>query len=120
MVTGATPTTDDGKVKVIISYEDENGEVSEVEKELTLFVSEPAPDMDEMDLDGMDDMPQEEPGPMQKYGKIVLIAVAIVAGAVAGCVVYKHRKRKKEQALLASEEELQDEDDKQADTQEGK
>ena len=120
MVTGATPTTDDGKVKVIISYEDENGEVSEVEKELTLFVSEPAPDMDEMDLGGMDDMPQEEPGPMQKYGKIVLIAVAIVAGAVAGCVVYKHRKRKKEQALLASEEELQDEDDKQADTQEGK
>lgn len=120
MVTGATPTTDDGKVKVIISYEDENGEVSEVEKELTLFVSEPAPDMDEMDLDGMDDMPQEEPGPMQKYGKIVLIAVAIVAGAVVGCVVYKHRKRKKEQALLASEEELQDEDDKQADTQEGK
>ena len=120
MVTGATPTTDDGKVKVIISYEDENGEVSEVEKELTLFVSEPAPDMDEMDLDGMDDMPQEEPGPMQKYGKTVLIAVAIVAGAVAGCVVYKHRKRKKEQALLASEEELQDEDDKQADTQEGK
>ena len=120
MVTGATPTTDDGKVKVIISYEDENGEVSEVEKELTLFVSEPAPDMDEMDLGGMDDMPQEEPGPMQKYGKIVLIAVAIVAGAVAGCVVYKHRKRKKEQALLASEEELQDEDDKQADTREGK
>ena len=34
MVTGSAPTTDDGKVKVIISYEDENGEVSEVEKEL--------------------------------------------------------------------------------------
>ena len=46
MVTGSAPTTDDGKVKVIISYEDENGEVSEVEKELTLYVSEPAPDMD--------------------------------------------------------------------------
>ena len=43
MVTGSAPTTDDGKVKVIISYEDENGEVSEVEKELTLYVSEPAP-----------------------------------------------------------------------------
>ena len=37
------------RVKVIISYEDENGEVSEVEKELTLYVSEPAPDMDDMD-----------------------------------------------------------------------
>ena len=54
MVTGSAPTTDDGKVKVIISYEDENGEVSEVEKELTLYVSEPAPDMDDMDMSGMD------------------------------------------------------------------
>ncbi len=62
MVTGSAPTTDDGKVKVIISYEDENGEVSEVEKELTLYVSEPAPDMDDMDMSGMDEMPQEEPG----------------------------------------------------------
>ena len=75
MVTGSAPTTDDGKVKVIISYEDENGEVSEVEKELTLYVSEPAPDMDDMDMSGMDEMPQEEPGPVQKYGKIILAAV---------------------------------------------
>lgn len=69
MVTGSAPTTDDGKVKVIISYEDENGEVSEVEKELTLYVSEPAPDMDDMDMNGYDEMPQEQPGPVQKYGK---------------------------------------------------
>lgn len=95
MVTGSAPTTDDGKVKVIISYEDENGEVSEVEKELTLYVSEPAPDMDDMDMSGMDEMPQEEPGPVQKYGKIILAAVVIV-GAVVGITVFrKHRKRKK-------------------------
>lgn len=70
MVTGAAPTADDGKVKVIISYEDENGEVSEVEKELTLYVSEPAPDMDDMDTSGFDEMPHEDPGPLRKYGKI--------------------------------------------------
>ena len=79
MVTGSAPTTDDGKVKVIISYEDENGEVSEVEKELTLYVSEPAPDMYDMDMSGMDEMPQEEPGPVQKYGKIILAAVVMLS-----------------------------------------
>ena len=115
MVTGAAPTTDDGKVKVIISYEDENGEVSEVEKELTLYVSEPAPDMDDMDMSGMDEMPQEEPGPVQKYGKIILAAVVIV-GAVVGVTVFrKHRKRKKEAALLASDDEVNEEIDEHVD-----
>lgn len=115
MVTGSAPTTDDGKVKVIISYEDENGEVSEVEKELTLYVSEPAPDMDDMDMSGMDEMPQEEPGPVQKYGKIILAAVVIV-GAVVGITVFqKHRKRKKDAALLANEDEVNEEPDETVD-----
>ena len=115
MVTGAAPTADDGKVKIIISYEDENGEVSEVEKELTLYVSEPAPDMDDMDMSGMDEMPQEEPGPVQKYGKIILAAVVIV-GAVVGVTVFrKHRKRKKEAALLASDDEVNEEIDEHVD-----
>ena len=115
MVTGAAPTADDGKVKIIISYEDENGEVSEVEKELTLYVSEPAPDMDDMDMSGMDEMPQEEPGPVQKYGKIILAAVVIV-GAVVGVTVFRrHRKRKKEAALLASDDEVNEEIDEHVD-----
>ncbi len=115
MVTGSAPTTDDGKVKVIISYEDENGEVSEVEKELTLYVSEPAPDMDDMDMSGMDEMPQEEPGPVQKYGKIILAAVVIV-GAVVGITVFrKHRKRKKDAALLENEDEVNEEPDETVD-----
>ena len=115
MVTGSAPTTDDGKVKVIISYEDENGEVSEVEKELTLYVSEPAPDMDDMDMSGMDEMPKEEPGPVQKYGKIILAAVVIV-GAVVGITVFrKHRKRKKDAALLANEDEVNEEPDETVD-----
>ena len=38
MLTAIAPTTDDGKVKIIISYEDENGVVSETEKEMLLNV----------------------------------------------------------------------------------
>lgn len=115
MVTGSAPTTDDGKVKVIISYEDENGEVSEVEKELTLYVSEPAPDMDDMDMNGYDEMPQEQPGLLQKYGKAILAAAVLVAAAVGGTLLRKHRKRKKEAALLASEDEVNEATDEPAD-----
>ena len=115
MVTGSAPTTDDGKVKVIISYEDENGEVSEVEKELTLYVSESAPDMDDMDMNGYDEMPQEQPGPLQKYGKAILAAVVLVVAAVGGTLLRKHRKRKKEAALLASEDEVNEATDESAD-----
>ena len=115
MVTGAAPTADDGKVKIIISYEDENGEVSEVEKELTLYVSEPAPDMDDMDTSGFDEMPQEDPGPLRKYGKIILAAVVIVGAIVGGTVFRKHRKRKKEAALLASDDEVNEEIDEHVD-----
>ncbi|MFT4004798.1 MAG: hypothetical protein QM683_03800 [Lacrimispora sp.] len=40
MLTGAAPTTDDGKIKILITYEDENGVVSQpVEKEMTLNVT---------------------------------------------------------------------------------
>lgn len=117
MVTGAAPTADDGKVKVIISYEDENGEVSEVEKELTLYVSEPAPDMDDMDMSGFDEVPQEEPGPLQKYGKVILAAVVIVGAAVGGTIFMKHRKRKKDAALLATEDEVSEEMDEKDETE---
>ena len=97
MVTGAAPTTDDGKIKVIISYEDENGEVSEVEKEMTLYVSEPAPEMDDMDTSDFDETPQEEPGLLQKYGKAIAVAAVIVLGSVGVVIVKKRRKHKNEE-----------------------
>lgn len=97
MVTGAAPTTDDGKIKVIISYEDENGEVSEVEKEMTLYVSEPAPEMDDMDTSDFDETPQEEPGPLQKYGKAIAVAAVIVLGSIGVVIVKKRRKHKNEE-----------------------
>ena len=40
MVTGAAATMDDGKIKAMISYENESGVVTTIEKELELFVSE--------------------------------------------------------------------------------
>lgn len=99
MVTGEAPTTDDGTVKVTITYEDENGEVSSEEKELRLNVME-APPMDDMAVGNFDDVPMEEPSFFSRY-KQVLIPVGIGAAAVLlvlGAVLIKrHKKRKAEQ-----------------------
>lgn len=100
MVAGTMPTADDGKIKAVISYEDENGEISEVEKELTLFVTESMPMDDGMMDDMMPDMPVEEPGFMAKYGHIVkyiVFGAVIAAGTVFAEVFWRKRKKQKEQ-----------------------
>ncbi len=107
MITGEAPTQDEGKIKAIISYEDENGEVTETEKELSLFVSEPMMDEDWM-MEGMDDssgMEAEAPTSLMGWladpiKKKILIggaagaAILLIAG---GSVFVKYRKRKKRQ-----------------------
>lgn len=109
MVTGAAPTADEGKIKVTISYEDENGEVSKEQKEMSLFVSEPMPLEDDMMNEGMEDFPVEEPGFLEKYSSILLPvslgAVAVLTMILVGIAV-RSRKRRKEQ-----EEQEEQEDD---------
>lgn len=108
MVMGAAPTADDGKIKVTISYEDENGEVAEEKKEMSLFVSEPMPLEDDMMNGGMEELPVEEPGFLEKYSGILLPvslgAVAVLSIILAGIAV-RSRKRRKEQEELEDEEQ---------------
>lgn len=108
MVAGAAATADDGKIQVIISYEDENGEVSEVEKELQLFVSEPVPMEDDMEAGNFEDIPMEEPGFLERYQSVLLPlslgAVAVLSLILAGIGIRSH-KRKKEQEAFEDEEE---------------
>lgn len=95
MISGIAPTADDGKIKILISYEDENGEVTETEKEMTLFVTEPVEEMPDMDaMAGMEEMMPEEPSAFSKYKWLILIGAA--AAAAAGIVIYRRRKAKKQ------------------------
>lgn len=107
MVTGAAPTADEGKIKVTISYEDENGEVSKEQKEMSLFVSEPMPLEDDLMNEGMEDFPVEEPGFLEKYSSILLPvslgAVAVLTMILVGIAV-RSRKRRKEQEELEDDE----------------
>ncbi len=113
MLTSVAPTTDDGRVKIIISYEDENGAVTEVEKELMLFVNEAVDPFEGMEAGMMEGMDGMEGGDMEaqgsflsKYGKIVFPIAAVLAVGAGSFIVVK-RKKKKEKEL--EEEELDDE-----------
>ena len=111
MLVGMAPTMDDGTVKVLISYEDENGTVYSEEKSLVLFVSEDMSSMEDMNMDAFGDMPMEEPGFFEKHQKLLLPAALTVIVLLIGVIVVllvKERKRKKalEADLMEDDEEL--------------
>ena len=117
MLTAIAPTTDDGKVKIIISYEDENGVVSETEKEMLLNVSEAFSD-DGMDgMDGMDNGMDADADAAQAggAGRIApMLVIAALVGAVAGVVVWKRKKKK-----IGEEKALEDELEEELDNEMG-
>ena len=101
---GQAATMDDGTVKIIISYEDEEGKEAAIEKTMTLFVNEPFyPDMmeDPMMMEGMEE--QRSGFPWWGY---VIIGVAVVGGAAAAVLLIK--KKKKAKKLAQEEMELID------------
>lgn len=106
MLTGAAPTMDDGIVKLEISYEDDAGNVTTAEKEITLFVTEPM--MDDMmmgdDMMGDDMMMEGGEGGSSNTGLIVGgVSGAVVVVAVGLGVFFKLRKKKKAAAAEAAE-----------------
>lgn len=110
-LTGEAATTDDGTVKLQITYEDETGAPTTVEKEISLFVTEPVYD------DGMHDdtaMPDGDTGNgMGIGGKIAVVVVILIAVGVAGAVIVMKRKKKKEQQNL--EDDIMDLDEEDGD-----
>lgn len=113
MVTGAAATMDDGKIKAVISYENESGVVSTVEKELELFV------MEEMMGEFTDDMmgiegDMGDMGEMEGGGKkfILPIVLVVIVLAIAGIILFRiRRKKKKEQEELEADLKALDETD---------
>lgn len=112
MVSGIAPTADDGKVRIIISYEDENGLTTEVDKEMILFVNEPIDEFGGMEagnmggFDGMEGMEgmEGEPSSVDKYKPFLLPAAALLV-IIIGTAVVVIRKKKN----AAQEEGMDDE-----------
>ncbi len=92
-VAGAMATMDEGLVKILITYEDEAGEETTIEKEMTLFVSEPFVDDSFMYDEGM--MMGEEMNKKPPIWLIILIAALVLAAGAAGFILIRRRKKKK-------------------------
>lgn len=111
MVTGTAATADDGKVKVTISYENENGDVFTEEKELSLFVTEDMSGMEDMEAwNPEDEMMEEKPGFLtgflEKYQQQLLpaaFAMIVILVIVIVVMFVKHRRAKA--ALQTDEDE---------------
>lgn len=92
-------TMDDGTVKILISYEDEEGKESVIEETMTLFVMEPYYGEVMEDPMMMGDMMEEEKG-FPWWGFALIGAVVCGGGLAAGLILRKKKKAKK----LAQEE----------------
>ena len=113
MVTGAAPTEDEGKVKVLISYEDEAGDVYTEEKEMTLYVLEDMSSMEDIDAGMFEEMPKEQ----EKVGLAAFLemnqqrllpgalAVILILVIVIVIMAVKHRRAKTEMESDEDEEE---------------
>lgn len=111
-VTGQSATMDDGVIKLQISYEDEAGESTSIEKEISLFVSEAMMDDGMMDDGMMDEGMMEEEGNTGNY-YIAVVIIVLLAAAAAAVTVFMKRKKKKEQMSL--EDDIMDLDDDDTD-----
>ena len=99
MLKGAAATMDDGKVAITISYEDENGNESTVEKELTLYVSEAVTDDFAYEDMNMEEAPKT---PWYKNLFIIIPAVVLVAAVVAIIIIKRIKKKKADKAIDSS------------------
>jgi len=110
MVKGANPTTDDGVVKAIITYEDEAGNSYTDEGTFNLSVSEEY--YEEMDMG--DYVPEEPQKNVKPIVIVIVVLVVVIIAIVVTVVVIKKKKKKKEQSEL---EDLIDDEDEADDEQ---
>ncbi|MBR4138528.1 MAG: hypothetical protein IKT88_01025 [Lachnospiraceae bacterium] len=100
-LSGQAATMDDGTVKIIISYEDEEGKEATIEESMTIFVNEPFyPEMydDSMMMEGVYE--EEKSFPWWGYA---IIGAAAVSGVTAAALVI----RKKRLAKKVAQEEIE-------------
>ena len=110
-LTGAAATMDEGIVKIEITFEDEAGEATTVEKEMNLYVTEPY--YPEMDMGMMEDPMMMDQGGGFKLWYVLVPLILIIAIVVVIVVLRRKNKKKKAQAeeLAALDEELDELED---------
>ena len=99
MLTGQAATSDDGTIKILITYEDEAGNPTTVEKTMNLNVTEKMEEPDDIGM-GLDEEDLEDSN-SSPVG--IIIGVIVVLAALAGLVVFLRLKKKKKEKMLENE-----------------
>jgi len=92
MLKGAAATADDGKIKVTITYEDENGKKTSEEKRFTLTVTDETAGTQTDETAADENMPGVS-APWYRKWQVYLAAVLAVLAAV---LIIRHRRKKKQ------------------------
>lgn len=111
MVDGVAPTMDEGYVTAVITYEDEAGNVSTLEKEIMLYVYEEYYEETFWPEDFEDPYMYEEEGSGLAIGWIIAIIAAVVIVIVIVVIVIVVKKKKKKAELLKDLEDIESLDD---------
>lgn len=90
MVSVTGMSTEDEKIKITISYEDEEGKVSTMEKDMDLTIEEAAENIPD---DNMSDMEESVKKPWYT-NPLLWVIVVIIIGSTAGYVIFKKIKSK--------------------------
>lgn len=93
MLQGQAATMDDGTINIIVTYEDDAGQKSTIEKTMTLYVNEIFID-EGFPGEFPEEMPMEEQGgisPLLIVG--IVIAVIVIAGGVTAFIIIKKKKK---------------------------
>lgn len=97
MVTGVAPDTGEGIVKAVITYEDEAGNETQVEKDLNLSVYEMTFDDPGMEMGGEEfEGGEEEPKQGIPVVVIAIIVVVVIAIVVVAVVIIRKKKKAKQ------------------------
>lgn len=104
MITGIAPTMDEGNVKLILSYEDENGAVTEVEKEMQLYVTEAVEEPETDPMIDPNNMGGEDTNVsfFDKY-KQYAVPAGIAAAALLILIITVIRRRRKKKSEMDDE-----------------
>ena len=107
MVTGIAPDMGEGIVKAVITYEDEAGNETRYEKDLSLYVYEMTFEDDFTDEYPMEYVEEESQGTLPIAAIIGIVVVIIAVVVIIIVVIVKKKKAKKQKEDL----DLLDEDD---------
>lgn len=107
IVTAVAESFDESNCKLVLTYEDDAGNVQTTEQEFTLNVSA-MPDMTETGMTEM--MPEEESG----LPVIGIVAIIVALAAVGGIVAFVLLRKRKKKLAVSEEEEFLDEVERSA------